>query len=66
MKKKKKKKRFVPLHFGHPLGGFLGPGTSPGTKHDEDITAIREQTNKVIDGLRKVRARTRLPREYEG
>ena len=53
---KKKKKRFVPLHFGHPLGGFLGPGTSPGTKHDEDITAIREQTNKVIDGLRKVRA----------
>ena len=49
-----KKKRFVPGHFGHPLGGLLGQGLSPAMKQDEEISAIREQTNKVVDGLIKV------------
>jgi len=49
-----KKKRFVPGHFGHPLGGLLGQGLSPAMKQDEEISAIREQTNKVVDGLIKL------------
>ena len=55
----KKKKRFVPSHFGRPLGGFMGlgiPPLPPATKQQGDgIRAVREQTNKVIEGLRKVR-----------
>ena len=53
----KKKKRFVPSHFGRPLGGFMGLGMPPlpAAKQGEGIRAIREQTNKVIEGLRKVR-----------
>ena len=55
----KKRKRFVPSHFGRPLGGFMGLGIPPlppaAAKQGEGIRAIREQTNKVIEGLRKVR-----------
>ena len=54
----KKKKRFVPSHFGRPLGGFMGlgiPPLPPAAKQGEGVRAIREQTNKVIEGLRKVR-----------
>ena len=55
----KKKKRFVPSHFGRPLGGFMGLGIPPlppaAAKQGQGIRAIREQTNKVIEGLRKVR-----------
>ena len=60
---KKKKKRFVPDHFGRPLGGFLGLGMSPAMKPEEGISAIREQSNKVIEGLRKVHGLNTL--EYE-
>ena len=60
----KKKKRFVPSHFGRPLGGFMGlgiPPLPPAAKQGEGVRAIREQTNKVIEGLRKVRESDKSP-----